>query len=105
MPKLPEPVASGIQDMVYEPERISPEPSFSAGPPLTDGPPIQFGCPSCAAVLQVKSELAGKVARCKCGTRIQVPVPVQQESLSGQHGSSYGLEPLEPDGFGADWWW
>ena len=46
--------------------------------------PISFQCPECAKSFNVRDELAGKKARCKCGAAIQVPqpaAPVQQQPI------------------------
>jgi len=42
-------------------------------PSRPSGSPIRFQCPKCATALQVKAGLAGKVARCNCGTKIRIP--------------------------------
>lgn len=35
--------------------------------------PIKFACPSCGKAYNVKDELAGKKAKCKCGNAISIP--------------------------------
>lgn len=37
---------------------------------------IQFACTDCGAKYSVKSELAGKSAKCKCGAKIMIPMAV-----------------------------
>ena len=37
--------------------------------------PIAFNCPSCQKKLTVKDEMAGKVAKCPCGTKLKIPSP------------------------------
>lgn len=58
-------------------EEVMPVATLAQAPP-----PIQFQCQSCFSSLQVKAELAGKSARCKCGSVVKIPMnplPVAME--------------------------
>jgi hypothetical protein len=59
--------------------------------------PISFQCPECAKSFNVRDELAGKKARCKCGAAIQVPQPTQQQPVDPLLGPlSSGQQPFDP---------
>jgi hypothetical protein len=44
--------------------------------------PEKFQCPSCQKEYRWKPELAGKRAKCKCGTAIEIPVEDEPQMLS-----------------------
>jgi len=64
--------------------------------------PIAFKCPQCSKAFNVGDELAGKQARCGCGTVILVPpavaAPVQQQLVPVQQplAPSQPVDPLMP---------
>lgn len=66
---------------------------------------IKFACPSCGKQYQVKAELAGKKAKCKCGTVIPIPVPqpIQSEPQLAPltEEDPLGADPLGGDPLGA----
>ncbi|MEC9091865.1 MAG: RDD family protein [Planctomycetota bacterium] len=45
---------------------------------------ISFNCPKCRKKLSVPDNMAGKVAKCPCGTMLKIPVPRQPEQSSTQ---------------------
>ncbi len=42
---------------------------------------IEFSCSGCGSQLKVKDDAAGKRARCRCGTVVAVPIPVQPSHI------------------------
>jgi len=60
--------------------------------------PINFACPSCGKDYNVKDELAGKKAKCKCGAVMPIPAPVVVEAMDND--PLFGDDPLGGDLFG-----
>jgi hypothetical protein len=62
--------------------------------------PIAFQCPQCSKAFNVGDELAGKQARCGCGTVILVPpavaAPVQQQPAPVQQQPLAPSQPVDP---------
>ena len=62
--------------------------------------PIAFKCPQCSKAFNVGDELAGKQARCGCGTVILVPpavaAPVQQQLVPVQQQPLAPSQPVDP---------
>lgn len=52
---------------------------------------IAFQCPQCQANFRVKPDMAGRVAKCKCGARLTVPTPkpVVEDDLFASDLSSF----------------
>src|SRR4029079_13990367 len=42
---------------------------------------IEFDCPSCARHFNLRDELAGKQARCKCGQAIAIPLLLSESDV------------------------
>ena len=61
--------------------------------------PIKFACPSCGKAYNVKDELAGKKAKCRCGAVMPIPVPAV--SVPIENDPLFGDDPLG-DLFGSD---
>jgi DNA-binding beta-propeller fold protein YncE len=58
--------------------------------------PILFRCPACGQQYRLKDEMAGKVAKCKCGQAINVPAADPPSSLEGLLDSGLSAPAQQP---------
>lgn len=63
--------------------------------------PISIHCPGCGKTFQVRDQLAGKQARCRCGAPIRIPVsasadPAWADEVAKALGETPGTTILEP---------